>query len=307
VTGRRAVGIDVGGTKALGVALDGDRVVERLRVDTPHDTEGFVEALAAIAEQLGGTTVGVGVPGLVAAGGLLVSAPNVINVRDVALGELLGRRLRHPVAVDNDNTLAALAEWRIGAGRGTTDMVYVGLGTGIGGGLVTGGELQRGHQGFAGELGHVVVDPQGPPCPCGRRGCWERFASGSGLGYLARCAAAAGELDAVLHGAGELDAIRGEHITAATAAGDAQAAAVVRTFAHWVTVGLVNLTNIFDPEIIVVGGGLSDDPDVFLPPIVAAFEDTRFAGAARALPRLSFAELGPDAGAIGAALSAADA
>jgi glucokinase len=302
--GRTRVGIDVGGTKCLGVAVDdaGD-VVAELRVPTPNDPDQLVDALASIATELGAHgALGIGVPGLVDRDGVLLAAPNVTKVRMLPLRARLAERTGLDVRVDNDNTVACLAEWRLGAGRGSDDIVLAGLGTGIGGGFVSGGALQRGHHGFAAEFGHMIVQPGGLQCPCGQRGCWERYASGSGLGHLAREAAEAHLLDAVVDAAGSIEAIRGEHITAAARANDPGAVAVVDRYAGWVALGLVNLTNLFDPGLIVISGGLSADADVFLEPIRLAFEGSLFASDLRPRPELRFAELGPIAGAIGAAL-----
>jgi glucokinase len=299
-----SVGIDVGGTKCLGVAIDPDgKVLRELRVPTPNDAGVLVSTLASIAAELGAVDdVGIGVPGLVNRDGVLLAAPNVTAGRMLPLRDRLEQASGLRVVVDNDNTVACLAEWRYGAGRGCDDFVLVGLGTGIGGGFVSGGALQRGHHGFAGEFGHMIVERHGLPCPCGQSGCWERYASGSGLGHLARVAAAAGELGTLLADVVSVDVIRGEDVTEAALAGDPQALAVVDTFADWVAVGLVNLTNLFDPGAIVLSGGLSADPELFLPPIARAFEHNLFASGLRPRPDLKFAELGPLAGGIGAAL-----
>jgi glucokinase len=299
-----AVGIDVGGTKCLGIAIDDQgNVLRDLKVPTPNDADLLISTLASIAQQLDADgAVGIGVPGLVNRDGVLLAAPNVTAVRMLPLRERLEKASGLRVVVDNDNTVACLAEWRYGAGRGCNDLVLVGLGTGIGGGFVSGGVLQRGHHGFAGEFGHMIVSPHGLQCPCGQRGCWERYASGSGLGHLARLAAAEGKLVNVLASAANVDAIRGEDVTDAAHAGDPEAIAVIGTFAEWVALGLVNLTNIFDPERIVLSGGLSADPDLFLPPIIASFQASLFAAGLRERPELKFAELGPLAGGIGAAL-----
>jgi glucokinase len=300
-----AVGIDVGGTKCLGIAIDRDgRVLDEARVPTPtSDADELVAALASIARELHAPgAVGIGVPGLVNRDGVLLKAPNVTAGLMLPLRERLEHESGLRVVVDNDNTVACLAEWRFGAGRGSDDLVLVGIGTGIGGGYVAGGALQRGHHGFAGEIGHMIVKPDGLQCPCGQRGCWERYASGSGLGHLARNAARAGKLAGVLATVGNVASIRGEHITAAAEQHDPEALAVVETFAGWVALGLVNLTNLFDPERFVLSGGISADADLFLPPIEQAFERTLFASGLRPRPELRFADLGPMAGGIGAAL-----
>lgn len=299
-----AVGIDVGGTKCLGVAVDANgSVLRELKVPTPNDSDLLVSTLASIAQQLDAPgSVGIGVPGLVNRDGVLLAAPNVTVVRMLPLRDRVQQASGLQVIVDNDNTVACLAEWRYGAGRGCDDFVLVGLGTGIGGGFVSGGALQRGQHGFAGEFGHMIVQPHGLQCPCGQRGCWERYASGSGLAHLAREAALAGDLDSVVASAGSIEAIRGEHVTGAALIGDSQALAVIDTFADWVAMGLVNLTNAFDPGTIVISGGLSADPNLFLPPIAKSYQSNLFASGLRPRPELKFAELGPLAGAIGAAL-----
>ena len=184
-------------------------------------------------------------------------------------------------------------------------MVMVTLGTGIGGGIVTGGSLVRGRNGFAGEFGHMVIDPVGPPCRCGRRGCWERYASGAGLGRLAREAAVGGRLGRVVeHAGGDAEAVRGEHVQAAAREGDTEALAVIEDFGRWVALGLVNLTNALDPEVFVLGGGLAVSADLYLGPIQKWFTELLYAPELRPHPALAFARLGAVAGAVGAAILA---
>ncbi len=198
-------GIDIGGTKVLGVALGpGTDAVAEARVPTPTGTRTIVgshvaEAVAEVVAQLDGALgtanapVGVGAPGMVDRVGRLCFAPNLPQAHGVDWTALIGERLPgRPVLIENDANFAVLAEHRLGAARGYDHVVMVTLGTGIGGGIVIDGRVQVGSAGFAGEIGHMVVDPAGPPCPCGRRGCWERFASGAGLGLLARQAALVG-------------------------------------------------------------------------------------------------------------------
>jgi glucokinase len=307
-----AAGIDVGGTKCLGVAVDVDgAVVAESRRPTPRG-EAVIDALAAVAEDLEAEVgalpaLGVGVPGLVTLEGVLRASPNIPDVAELDVAGRLGARIAMPLLVGNDATWAALAEWRIGAGRGCDDVVMVTLGTGIGGGLVTGGRLVVGAHGFTGEFGHMVVDPNGPPCPCGRRGCWERYASGSGLAQLARTAAVGGRLRRVVEMAGgDAALVRGEHVQAAAREGDDTAVAVVDEFARWVAIGLVNLTNALDPALFVLGGGLAEGADLYLDPIQRWFVALLYSPQLRPRPALAFAELGERAGAIGAALAAAD-
>ncbi len=321
-----AVGVDVGGTKILGLALGlgvgptaGDGGAGALgapvRVPTPSGVDAVLEAVGAVVEAVRvargpGCTVGavgVGLPGLVDRQGVLRVGPNLANIVDVAFAARLRERLGTPVTADNDATCAMWAEHQRGSARGARDAMLVTLGTGIGGGIVAGGALQRGANGFAAEPGHMVVDPNGPRCPCGGRGCWERFASGTGLGRLARDEANAGRAARIVALAGgDAESVRGEHVTAAAAEGDAEALEVLADFAWWVALGLANLVNLLDPELVVVGGGLADAGDLLLAPVRNAFGRLVMGGSHRPAVRIVGAELGEEAGAIGAALLAAD-
>lgn len=269
-----------------------------------HSLEALIEVLFELADEVGHDgSIGVGVPGLVTRGGVLRAAPNLDGVADFAIAERLTERFGTDVFADNDATCATVAEWLLGAGRGTSDMVLVTLGTGIGGGIVANGALVRGHNGFAGELGHMMIDPSGPPCPCGRRGCWERYASGSGLAMLARDAATGRRLHHVVrHAGGDPQAVRGEHVQAAARDGDHEALAVIDDFSRWVAIGLANLTNALDPEMFVLGGGLAAGSDLYLEPIRRWFAELLYQPHLRPIPSIEFARLGPLAGAVGAAL-----
>ena len=278
------IGIDVGGTKCLGVAVDDSgKVVQQFRLPTPH-ADGLCDTLLEIVSQLGGaSSLGIGVPGLISPEGVIRASPNLVGAKELPLRQLVEDRLGKKVFVENDATCAALGEWKTGAARGATDAWVITLGTGIGGGFVSGSALQRGAHGFAGEVGHMVVDPDGPLCPCGRNGCWERYASGNGLSYLAK---------------GE----KGEDVLMRARDGAVDALGVVDTFARWVALGLVNLTNMTDPEVIVVGGGVIVSADVVMPRIGHWFEQLLYSPKHRAHPRLVVAQLGEQAGAIGAAM-----
>ncbi|MCX7620315.1 MAG: ROK family protein [Acidimicrobiales bacterium] len=313
-----AAGVDLGGTKILGRVIDpGDptRSLATARVDTPRGAEAVVAAVDRVLTQLESQMVeaglgridalGVGAAGLVDAEGVLRFAPNLPGIVDLDLRSGLSRWHDRRVVVDNDANCAAWAELKVGAAQGASDAILVTLGTGIGGGIVTGGKLRHGAFGFAGEPGHMIVDPDGPPCPCGRRGCWERYASGSGLGRLARDLAQAGRADRVVELAGgDPDDVRGEHVTAAAAAGDPDAQEVLRQFGWWVAIGVANLVNLLDPEIVVIGGRLADAGDLLLEPTRAAYAGLVLAHDHRPDVPIVGAELGADAGAIGAALLA---
>ena len=307
------IGVDLGGTKCLGVVVDdAGSVVDELRLPTPKGKEATVEVLTEVASTLrdrqSGRTVrgvGAGVPGLVDATGTLRFAPNLPGVNELPLAAPLTERLGLPVVIENDASCAGWGEREAGAGRGREHLILVTLGTGIGGGIVLGGRLYRGHHGFAGEIGHMVVDPNGPPCPCGQKGCWERYASGSGLGRLAREAAVGARADRIVALAGgDPELVKGEHVTAAAAEGDDEALAVMASFGWWVALGLANLANAFDPEVFVLGGGLVEAGDVLLEPVRRAFDELLDGAEHRPEVEILPAQLGEHAGAIGAALLA---
>ena len=247
-----------------------------------------------------------GAPGLVTRDGVLRAAPNLPGVFELPLREDLEARLGCDVVVENDATCAAHAEWTIGSAVGATDMLLVTMGTGIGGGLVVGGELQRGAHGFATEPGHMIVDPHGPRVrvrPAGVLGalCVGQRAGGAGPGGGHRRPAArrSSRWPAAIP-----EAVRGEHVQAAARSGDPEALAVMDRFAWWLALGLANLTNLLDPEVIVLGGGVIASLDLVLHPVQRHLADLLYATDHRILPRLVPAALGERAGAIGAALLA---
>jgi glucokinase len=310
-----AVGLDVGGTKLLGVVLDaGGRVLATGRVPTPQGGDALVEALGTLVESLDEQAgvrlpVGVGAPGMIDRAGTICFSANLAGVAGLPLPARLSDRLGgRSVRVENDATCAGWAEAAQGAARGSRDVLLITLGTGIGSGVILDGRLVRGANGFAGEVGHMTIDPNGPLCPCGRNGCWERYASGSGLGRLAREAAHAGRGGRLVELAGgDPESVRGEHVTAAAREGDDGALAVMDRFGWWLAAGLANLADAFDPEIFVIGGGLVHAGDVLLGPTRAHFPDLVQAGRLRPTVRIVPADLGEKAGAIGAALLATTA
>jgi glucokinase len=312
-------GIDIGGTKVLGVALDAaPAVVAEARVPTPtgrreivgsHVAAAVAQVVAGLDRALGTSApvpVGVGAPGMVDRAGRLCFAPNLPQAQGVDWTELIGARLPgRAVVIENDANFAVLAEHRLGAARGYRHVVLVTLGTGIGGGIVTDGRVQVGSAGFAGEIGHMVVDPAGPPCPCGRRGCWERFASGAGLGVLAREAALAGRLGEVVRLAGgDPESVRGEDVSAAAAAGDPAARRVIEEVGWWVGFGLANLAAVLDPECFVLGGGVVQAGDRLVDAARATFGQLVEGGDRRPRAVIVPATFGERAGAVGAALAA---
>ena len=304
----RSIGVDVGGTKVLGVVTtNAGEVVREERRPTPPGGEAILDAVVEVIEAVRGDmeapAIGVGMPGLVDHEGVLRFAPNLPGVFDLPVRTELVRRVPGAtVRVENDASCAGWGERVLGAARAHDDALLVTLGTGIGGGIISGGRLLNGAHGFAGEIGHMVINPHGPPCRCGQRGCWERYASGSGLGRIGREAANAGQADRVVELAGgDPEDVKGEHVTAAAAEGDAQAVEIFNRFAWWLALGLANLANIYDPSVFVLGGGLVEAGDVLLAPTRAAFEELLEGAAHRPTVAIVPAQLGERAGAIGAA------
>jgi len=307
--GPQAVGIDIGGTKiAAGVVAEDGTILDRTRVPTaPDDESATLAALLAVVDELwagnpGVEAIGVGAAGLVEwPGGIARWAPHN-TYRRLELRRLLHERTGLPTIVDNDANAAALAEARFGAGVGGGDLVLVNVGTGIGGGLVLGGRLDHGQHGFAGELGHLIVDPDGDLCACGNHGCLEAMASGTTLGRLGREAAAAdpgGRLAALAAAAG--GPVTGEVVFAAAGEGDKAALALFERIGYWLGVGIASLVTIFDPDLVVVGGGVAATGELLLTPARTSFERYVHGRVHRDLPPVVPGRLGPDAGLVGAA------
>jgi glucokinase len=307
------IGIDVGGTKiaAARVGADG-RIVDRAVVPSPaDDPDAIVDAMVAAAEAVRGTGVtaaGISAAGMVEAGtGIMRFAPN-LAWRDLDLRVRVGTPIGLPTVVENDNNAAAWGEHRFGAGRGRRHVLFVGVGTGIGGGIIIDGILLRGAHGFAAEIGHFVVQPDGERCGCGNRGCWETVASGSAITREARNAVTrhAHSRIAELAG-GDPDRATGAMVTQAAGEGDPAARGILAEVGHRLGEGIGGLVNILDPELVIVGGGAAEAGDLLLEPARMAFRMTVEAPDHRPEVPIVPAELGTDAGVIGAATLALDA
>ncbi|HKN90090.1 MAG TPA: ROK family protein [Acidimicrobiia bacterium] len=301
-------GVDIGGTKLLAVAATekGEIVAER-RQPTAEGPDAVLAATTAVVADLlaaepGIAAVGVGLPGLVDLNGAVHYAPNLPGFVGVAARERLAADLPVPVVVDNDANVAALGEVLHGAGRAHREVLLVTLGTGIGGGLIINGAVNRGGFGFAAEIGHFTVDRDGPPCACGERGHWEALASGTALGRRAREWAARGDAPGVLARAGGVvESVTGHEAGESARAGEADGLAILAEHAGDVALGLGGLVNILDPELVVIGGGLVHLGEVLLAPIRAALPAHVEAASLRTVPPVVAAALGEQAGAVGAA------
>lgn len=310
------LGVDVGGTKCLAVVVDASgTVVEKKRVPTPRGAAALEEVLVELVQSFGvpvdsWVNIGLGVPGLVSREGVIVSSPNLPGIENFPAARRLTERLGRLIPVDNDANCAARAEWRVGAARGASDALIVTLGTGIGGGMVVGGRLVRGAHGFAGEIGHVVVDAGGRECACGRRGCWEQYASGTALRRLAREALLDGaEWPRSVHqrvddgGENDFDSAIDDAVAVRRAAesGNESALRVIDEFGGWVALGVATLIHVIDPESVVIGGGVAHRAEVVRRAVERHLSDHLYASHVRPHPPVRLAHFGEDAGAIGAA------
>lgn len=301
-----SVGVDIGGTKALAVRLDGSLVVEESRFVVDRTTTTIDAIVQSVESVLTDTveTIGVGVAGLVrSSDGMLVWGPHVPGT-NLDIRGAVNERFGVPVYVDNDANTAAFAELKVGAANGYDDVLFVTLGTGIGGAVIIGGSLYRGG-GFAGEWGHVQVDTNGMLCDCGRRGCWETRASGPALVRLADQVVTRNP-DSSLARTLDPDAITGESVVAAADAGDETARALVTEVGRAFGQGLAGLVAIFDPELVIIGGGLGSMGESIVGPARRVLSDSLHGGKLRVPPVVQVAALGPSAGAVGAALLAAE-
>ena len=322
------VGIDIGGTSVRAAVIDQDcNVVASRRAFTPRtvtDTEDVLSQLVSeLAAEYDVGAVGLAVAGFVSSDRSRVMFAPHLAWRGDPVPARLGARLGLPVVMDHDVNSAVWAEHRRGAAQGASVALLIALGTGIGAGLVVDGALYRGAHGVAPELGHVVVVPGGRPCPCGKRGCWERYCSGTALaqtavdlligapaGFAAGRAAdlprpvsmaerAASPLASVAPAA-----VTGTMVAAAAAAGDALCLAAMADLGRWLGVGLAMATDIMDPEVIVIGGGVAAAAPLYLPEAMAELARTITGAGHLPEPRVVVARFGDRAGIIGAALLA---
>ncbi len=303
-----AVGVDVGGTKLLAATIDGEgRVLERRREPSPTgDADALLGRIVALVEDLGpDLPVGVGIAGIVTNDGTLVYGPNV-RVTDVPIAQELERRFEVPVVVANDATVALYGEYRAGAAAEHPTSVMFTLGTGVGGAVLLDGTIVTGAHGFAGELGHLIVEEGGRRCGCGNLGCVEAYSSGTAIGAMARERLAAEPgTETGLREAAPLD---GRAVSAAAVEGDTFAREVLLEAGTWLGVAMATLANAFDPSAILLGGGAATQTAGWVVPAASASMRERILGREhRPLPPIILAQLGDDAGMIGAALLAASA
>ncbi|HEX5568851.1 MAG TPA: ROK family glucokinase [Streptomyces sp.] len=306
------VGVDIGGTKVAAGVVDADgRILEKVRAETPDKSKSpkvvedtIAELVLDLSDRHDVHAVGIGAAGWVDTDRSRVLFAPHLSWRNEPLRDALAARLAVPVMVDNDANAAAWGEWRFGAGRGEKHLVMITLGTGIGGAILEDGQVKRGEYGVAGEFGHMQVVPGGHRCPCGNRGCWEQYSSGNALVREARELAAAespvayGIIDRV---DGHVSEITGPLITELAREGDAMCTELLQEIGQWLGVGIANLAAALDPSCFVIGGGVSSADELLIAPARDAFRRHLTGRGYRPEARIVRAELGPDAGMVGAA------
>ena len=303
--------IDLGGTKLRSiVAEDSGRVLAE-DIGLSKAQEGLDVVLDRIVESLDASLakaevaraelkgLGIASPGPVdTARGIVPGAPQLPGWQDVPLARLLEERVGVPARLENDATAAALGEHRFGAGRGSRYMLYITVSTGVGGGIIIDGELYGGKSGAAGEVGHIVIDLNGPPCGCGGRGCLEALASGTAIAKRGEELAESGESPVLVRLRQEEGPITSEMMLRAVEMGDVASREAFRQAGHYFGVALASYVNIFDPEVIVVGGGVAKVGELLLEQARITMESLAMAQPLKGV-RLVVAELGELGGALG--------
>ncbi len=306
-----SIGIDIGGTKVLGALVDtsGTVTLEK-RIPSPaQDPDQMVEVVASLITELADAAgqeleaVGVAAAGFIdATGSTVLYAPN-LKWRNEPLRERLEQRTKLDVVIENDANAAGWAEFRFGAGQGTKDMAMLTLGTGVGGAIISDGQLRRGGFGIAGELGHIRVVRDGRPCGCGRKGCVEQYASGTALLNAAKALVASNDPAAAMLAelSPSAEQLTGQHIAQALLAGDSGARALIEDLGQYLGEAMGSITAALDPEVYVIGGGLSEAGELVLEPIRRSFEAEVPANGFRPVAKVVGATFSNQAGVIGAA------
>ena len=309
------IGIDIGGTNLkAGLVNDEGSILamEKRKIAEVSDQKALVEALVALTQSLterGGLTpeqirsVGVGVPGAVEIHSGAVLYTCNLPLRNVPLRKLFHRYLPYPLYVENDANCAALAEYYAGAGKGSKRFVTITLGTGVGAGILHNGQIYHGANGMAGEVGHMSIVYHGEPCPCGRRGCWESYSSATALIRQTKDAMRHDPYTAMWDLVGNnISRVNGRTSFDAMRAGDETAKKVVNQYIFYLATGITNVVNALQPDMICIGGGIGHEKENLLVPLRKMVERERYSIHAKVQTQIISAELGNDAGLIGAAL-----
>lgn len=307
------VGIDLGGTNIVaGVTDDHYNIIAKAscKTATPRPAELIIDDMARMAKEAvanAGLTmddishVGIGSPGTCNSTTGVVEFSNNLGFKNLPMCQMMEDRLNKKVYLENDANAAAYGEFMAGAGKGTESCVCITLGTGVGGGIVFNGKIFSGFNFAGAELGHTVIIARGEPCSCGRYGCWEAYASSTALIRQTRRAMDTDPLSQMWKVSPSIDQVNGKTAFDAMRLGDETAKKVVDNYIYYVACGLINVINIFQPEVICIGGGICKEGDTLLKPLQKYIESERYSKYSTKQSRLVTAALGNDAGVIGAA------
>jgi glucokinase len=309
------VGVDVGGTSVRAGVVDAEgNLLDTARTLTPRSDNALEAALAGVIAELAGRhrigAVGLALAGFVTPDRRGVRFAPHLSWRDTPVADRIAQRIGLPVVVEHDANAAALAERHFGAAAGAATVVFIAIGTGIGSALLLDGVIYRGAFGVAPELGHLPVVPDGRPCPCGKNGCWERYCSGTALATTAvELLARNGTRSPVLRRLVRTDAgrVTGQRVAAAAREGDPVAIAAMDEMARWLGAGLAIVADVFDPELVVIGGGVSESAPLFLDEAREHYAGMVTGAGRRPLARIRTAQLGDAAAVVGAAHLAREA
>lgn len=308
------IAIDIGGTKYITAVVDGSGKMlarcYRYTLSSEGPTKVIKRLMATIRQTIetagidgrGIGGIGLAIAGLIDMGrGLVTESPNLPRWRNIPLRDVLAAEFQIPVYILNDANAAVLGESRLGAGQGLENVIFLTISTGIGGGIVVGGELYNGTDGCAGEIGHMIIQETGPACPCGRHGCLEVMASGTAIARMARERLRGWETSILTNlVGGAIDEITAEHVARGARQADSLCLDVVKVAGHYLGVGLGNVVNIFNPQMIIIGGGVSAMGEMFLKPVRKSMKEHAFRMPARTV-RIVRAKLGVNSGLLGAA------
>ncbi|MDD5312350.1 MAG: ROK family protein [Dehalococcoidia bacterium] len=306
------IAIDIGGTKFIAAVIEpGGRIISRQYCHTLADEgparviQRLVNSVHNIKNKARNQNIGriaVAVAGTIdIRNGVVVESPNLPRWHNVRLGDILFNEFGIPVSLINDANAAALGEYELGKYAGVSNLIYLTVSTGIGGGIIINGNLYEGSSGCAGEIGHMIIDVDGPECKCGKKGCLEAFASGTAIARTAKDLLKRGRKSLLTQMTdGYIDAVTAEHVTRAARQGDIVACEAIRTAAHYLGIGLANVVNIFNPDVIVIGGGVSKMGNMILKPARIYMKKYAFKLPARDV-KVIRSRLGTDAGLLGAA------
>ena len=308
------IGIDIGGTSARAIVLDPSsfKIKKQLTATSSDNGRELVHIIKSLVEELEKSTnqsfptLGLGIAGLAHRSGIVKYSPNLPNLIEFPITTEIENELGIPVVIGNDATVGTIAEWKIGAGKGSDNFTLVTLGTGIGTGFVIDGRLILGNNGFAGEAGHMTIDVNGPVHITGQRGPWEYFASGNALNRIVQQEASKGTYPWGVNEAGNWKNVTSKHLASGIKDLELDSLRILDHFCHEVSKGLINLVLLLDLERIVLGGGVSEIGEPLRSGVEKWIERTLLGSDHRPKIEVKLAELGSNAGAIGAALSTTD-